>query len=1215
MRIAAWGISVLLAAASAQAAPVSEYVCRTAEKPPVVDGKLDDACWQGAEASPAFHEMGVGGKAAQNVTRIRAAMDAQALYVGVEAATAPGRAPAAGDRGRDGKTWYDDGVEVFLSPSFVEKTSYQICLNAAGSQTDLKYGPGVNPDDQLRWNGQWQAATTTRAGGWTGEMRLPWSDFGLGAAPAQGWVWRVKIGLAAKGYPNAMWPRNESQSFGNPECWAYLIFGDRNLQPNADFEKGAAEKGTPEGYSYAYHEKEGQGICSVTGDDHASGKWAGKLEKTDDVAWFPVFYTREILVQPGSTYELSATVKCDREFVMRYNQRGPAGGKRSTRLPATKGWQRVSQEAVVPDAGVDAMTVGWQLIQTRGVILLDDVVVRRVNEITAVQDSVPVSHPYHRLEELSQRTAFKPYDLLAGEDGWYQGDRVLFKDTSTGADIWLLPRSAGSSTRHCYMEMTPWNADGSLLAFQTGQLARGTMVMKPDGSAWRHLPFYASAYIWDRRDPARIYFRYHRGYDKTDLWDLAYGNVLTGEIVRGRRFDGDIAPWPMSQDGEKLLVREILPGAGGKPTSHIWIMNRDAKEGLMLDPKGLVHQTWFTKTPDYSVEFEWEGQVPTGQYVISTDGKVRKLFDQTTGHRAHSPDGRWVAVMAGCAIRDKTNGALKPISDESSDHQTWQTDPNWYGTSSGRYMRRVIAFGNETTQLIGAHNSALKHSTYWAEAHPDMSHDGTKLGYASSMMGDIEFYWMVMRRPDAPLNLRAQRRANTVRLAWEPGKYHKETKGYLVYRADASGQAGRQITPEPVRELEVTDTPAGAAYYRVTAVEHSGLESIPSNEVCSALQWAGPAAVYVEAEAGRYPKPAVEIFDPTASGLYAVTLGKLRLSGPLAVSAALPKAGRYRAWLRLRGTGAVKASAGGSTFGTVKSDGKAWQWLACETALPLVAGAREITVEAATAGVSVDRLLLTDNPAYRPAGQGADDEAAPAAVQALKADPAGSYAVRLAWEPCREPDFSHYNVYAGSAGDFAVSQERLVGSPAAPRFVDWGLKAGTPYTYRVTAVDRAGNEGPASAPARAATPALANRVLASLDTRWDTTAQPSVELPFTLPADGNIVIWGKVQSLDGASKAPIALKLDGKDLDRQNIQFGYISLGHGGPVLKTWLWNCFRPARAKPTDPMGYPVKAGEHRLTLSADPAAKLLFEGFVVTNDLGFVPEGTTNFLVRAQ
>ena len=60
----------------------------------------------------------------------------------------------------------------------------------------------------------------------------------------------------------------------------------------------------------------------------------------------------------------------------------------------------------------------------------------------------------------------------------------------------------------------------------------------------------------------------------------------------------------------------------------------------------------------------------------------------------------------------------------------------------------------------------------------------------------------------------------------------------------------------------------------------------------------GPAAVYVEAETGHYPKPAVEVFDASASGLYAVTLGKLRASPPMTLRANLPKAGEYRIWIR-----------------------------------------------------------------------------------------------------------------------------------------------------------------------------------------------------------------------------------------------------------------------------------------------------------------------------
>ena len=95
------------------------------------------------------------------------------------------------------------------------------------------------------------------------------------------------------------------------------------------------------------------------------------------------------------------------------------------------------------------------------------------------------------------------------------------------------------------------------------------------------------------------------------------------------------------------------------------------------------------------------GPEPAGQYTITTDGKVRKLFDQTTGHRAHSPNGEWIAVMAGCAIRNFRTGELTVISPEGSDHQTWETDNNWYCTSSGRYLRRVVAFGSPTTATAG----------------------------------------------------------------------------------------------------------------------------------------------------------------------------------------------------------------------------------------------------------------------------------------------------------------------------------------------------------------------------------------------------------------------------------------------------------------------------------------------------------------------------------
>ncbi|MBU0608437.1 MAG: fibronectin type III domain-containing protein, partial [Armatimonadetes bacterium] len=824
------------------------------------------------------------------------------------------------------------------------------------------------------------------------------------------------------------------------------------------------------------------------------------------------------------------------------------------------------------------------------------------------------SHPYHNLQELAQRTAFKPHTLLRQADGWVQPDRVIFKDTGTGAEIWMMARSAGSSTRHQYMEMSPWNADGSLLALFGGQMGKGTLLMDTFSGAYRPCAFYASASQWDRQDPTRIYFRQYRGHEKTDLWDLVWGNVLTGETHVGRRFDGDVSIWPMSQDGKKLLVRETLAKPDGTLYSHLWIMNPDCQDGLMLDPGGLVHQTWFNKRGDYSIEFEWEGQKPAGQYTITTDGKVRKLFDQTTGHRAHSPNGEWIAVMAGCAIRNFHTGELTVIAPIGSDHQTWETDNNWYCTSSGRYLRRVIAFGSPTQQLLGAHNSSLKHSTYWTEAHPEMSADGTKLGYASCMLGDIEFYQLIMARPGSPEGPAISRpAAGKVHLSWQPPKYHKEIKGYLVYRARQSGAWGEQITPEPLTALEFTDTPPpGPAYYRLTSVEPGGLESLPSRELCSDPKWPGAATVYAEAEAGRVVAPAVEAFDPLAAGLYGVKLGELKPSGALTLTIATPKAAVWQVWVRARGGGKLSGSVDGAAIGSIAPPADAFGWAKLGATKALKAGAHDLALSPSAAGIVVDRVMLTTDAALQPDGLGGMDAQPPPAPTALQPTPEGKYAIRLKWQPVNTPDLHHYNLYCGQDAALKPVQERQIASPALTEWVDWGLRPGTAYYYCVTAVDRAGNESAPCPIAMATTAPLPTRLFVKLDQTWDTTQQPSVELPFTSPADGDWVAWGHVQSLNGKGGG-LKLALDGQSLGAQGIPFGYISLGHGGPVLKTWLWHCLKPPHQAADTPFAFTAPAGDHTLKLTADSALQALYDGFVITNDLGYVPEGTANFRVE--
>jgi hypothetical protein len=86
------------------------------------------------------------------------------------------------------------------------------------------------------------------------------------------------------------------------------------------------------------------------------------------------------------------------------------------------------------------------------------------------------------------------------------------------------------------------------------------------------------------------------------------------------------------------------------------------------------------------------------------------------------------------------------------------------------------------------------------------------------------------------------------------------------------------------------------------------------------------------------------------------------------------------------------------------------------------------------------------------------DTVPPAQVKAVLGL-AGSRVVVLSWPSSPEPDIAGYNVYRGKGSEtLQLAASNLTGA----RFIDEGLTDETTYRYGVTALDRAGNEGPRS---------------------------------------------------------------------------------------------------------------------------------------------------------
>lgn len=87
------------------------------------------------------------------------------------------------------------------------------------------------------------------------------------------------------------------------------------------------------------------------------------------------------------------------------------------------------------------------------------------------------------------------------------------------------------------------------------------------------------------------------------------------------------------------------------------------------------------------------------------------------------------------------------------------------------------------------------------------------------------------------------------------------------------------------------------------------------------------------------------------------------------------------------------------------------------------------------------------------------DVAPPAAPTGMAAV-AGNGKATLSWDAVNAADLQNYRVYRkGADGTWPATP---LANPTGTSFVDSGLSNGTDYTYRVTAVDRSGNESVAS---------------------------------------------------------------------------------------------------------------------------------------------------------
>lgn len=150
---------------------------RRIETPPAIDGDVGDPVWQDGDVLSGFAKWGETAPSRYE-TKARLLHDGANLYLALDCAQDTS-AMVTDAAPRDGRTWRDDSVEVFINPGMSEFPYVQFIVNAAGAFFD-QWGLSAHQSYQERLSANFDCSWATKISPdrWTAELRLPLAQFG-----------------------------------------------------------------------------------------------------------------------------------------------------------------------------------------------------------------------------------------------------------------------------------------------------------------------------------------------------------------------------------------------------------------------------------------------------------------------------------------------------------------------------------------------------------------------------------------------------------------------------------------------------------------------------------------------------------------------------------------------------------------------------------------------------------------------------------------------------------------------------------------------------------------------------------------------------------------------------------------------------------------------------------------------------------------------------
>ena len=181
-------IAALLALATdpLQDPPRKSAVAVRVERPPRIDGRLDDEAWSLAAPIRDFVQVEpVEGAPPSEATEVRLLYDGRNLYVGVRCFDRDVAGIVGTQMGRDAVLDPDDRVELFFDTFGDRRNAFWFQMSPVGSKGDALVSNNGR-DFNKPWDGIWEGKASIDELGWSFEMAIPFQTLSFDPS-AQAW--------------------------------------------------------------------------------------------------------------------------------------------------------------------------------------------------------------------------------------------------------------------------------------------------------------------------------------------------------------------------------------------------------------------------------------------------------------------------------------------------------------------------------------------------------------------------------------------------------------------------------------------------------------------------------------------------------------------------------------------------------------------------------------------------------------------------------------------------------------------------------------------------------------------------------------------------------------------------------------------------------------------------------------------------------------------